>query len=174
MEGKGSGAPEVGRDDHRAGELSPAEIRVLDAIDEEALRKLEVEERALLERLERVEALEADLARLRGANIVVSMLYWNTGFALDAASGVSRFLDDWLTRSRADYTRHLTRPNPPGPPLWFQPAGDTRGQAWTGVFRDADKNGVMEFAPPTEDFRPGRWSRELNFLTAPRPGYFGR
>ena len=30
--------------------------------------------------------------------------------------------------------------------LWFQAAGNTRGQSWTGVFRDDNKNGILEFA----------------------------
>lgn len=54
--------------------------------------------------------------------------------------------------------------------MWFQPAGDTRGQTWTGLFRDADNNGVMEFATADEDLRPGRWSRELNFLSTRSDG----
>lgn len=139
-----------------------ARQRRLDA--QKALAALDVEDRNLLGRLNRVEALERDIRGLRGADIIVSQLLWNTGYALDAASTVSRFLDDWLTASKAAYTRHLSRPNPGPPPLWFQPAGDTRGQTWTGPFRDADGNGVMEFAPMTEELKPGRWSHELNFL----------
>src|SRR5262249_13225345 len=40
----------------------------------------------------------------------------------------------------------------------------TNGQAWAGLFRDVDGNGVMEFAPPGTPLRPGRWTSELNFL----------
>src|SRR5262249_33303425 len=43
-------------------------------------------------------------------------------------------------------------------------AGDTRGQAWSGLFRDADGNGVMEFAAPDAPLPEGAWTRELNFL----------
>jgi hypothetical protein len=93
------------------------------------------------------------------------MPHWNTGFALDGASNVSRFLDEWLTRPKTTYQRSLTRKPPPSPPLWFQAAGDTRGQTWTGLYRDTDRNGVMEFASPDDDLKPGRWSRELNFLS---------
>lgn len=135
-----------------------------------ALVKLGEEEKAILARLGRVEDLENDLAALRGADVVVSLLHWDTGFALDGASAVSRFLDDWLARTKAGGIRPLGRPGPTPPPLWFQPAGDTRGQSWTGLFRDADNNGVMEFAPPDEEFRPGRWSRELNFLAVRSDG----
>ena len=134
------------------------------------MKKLAQQEQSILGRLDRVEALEKSLARLAGARIVVSELYWNTGFALDGASTVSRFLDNWLTRQKGSYARHLTRPNPAQPPLWFQPSGDTRGQSWTGLFRDVDRNGAMEFAPPDSELKPGRWSRELNFLSVSSGG----
>jgi hypothetical protein len=140
---------------------------------QQALRKLDTDEAALLARQLRIEDVERGLARVAGAQVVLSELQWNTGFALDAASPVSRFLDDWLTPRHGAYTRHLTRPNPSAPPLWFQPAGDTRGQTWTGVFRDADHNGVMEFAPADAELKPGRWSRELNFLSAEANGKEG-
>jgi hypothetical protein len=139
---------------------------------QQALRKLDTEEAALLGRQIRIEELEKSLARLTGAQVVLNELQWNTGFALDAASPVSRFLDDWLTPRHRAYSRPLTRPTPPAPPLWFQPAGDTRGQTWTGVFRDVDHNGVMEFAPPESELKPGRWSRELNFLASGSSGKY--
>src|SRR5262249_2600211 len=47
---------------------------------------------------------------------------------------------------------------------WFQAAGETRGQAWTGLFRDADDDGVMEFAPLAGMLKADRWSPEVNFL----------
>ncbi len=50
------------------------------------------------------------------------------------------------------------------PLLWFQAAGNTRGQTWTGLFQDADGNGFMEFAPPGYRLPKGQWSTELNFL----------
>src|SRR5205823_1904996 len=48
--------------------------------------------------------------------------------------------------------------------LWFQAAGDTAGQAWSGPFRDEDRNGVMEFTPPGARLPRGAWTPELNFL----------
>ena len=48
--------------------------------------------------------------------------------------------------------------------LWFQAAGNTRGQAWTGYYRDSDNNGILEFADPARKPAPGRWSQEINFL----------
>ena len=134
------------------------------------LEKLAGDEQLILARLNRVEELETALGRLAGAKVVVSQLYWNTGFALDGASTISQFLDNWLTRQKGSYSRHLTRPNPAPPPLWFQPAGDTRGQTWTGLFLDEDRNGVMEFAATDVGVRSGHWSRELNFLSTRSSG----
>ena len=131
---------------------------------QQALKKLDLEEKAVLERLVRIEQLKSSVS-VRGAQVVVSLHHWNTGVAMDGASYISRFLDEWLTRSRTSYERSLGKKPPPGPPLWFQPAGDTRGQSWTGLFRDVDNNNVMEFASPDEDLKPARWSRELNFLS---------
>ncbi|HJZ90580.1 MAG TPA: hypothetical protein VKE40_06875 [Gemmataceae bacterium] len=137
---------------------------------QQALRKLGQEEAGVLARLERVEELEQSLIRLGGAHVILNLLYWNTGFAHDGASTTSRFLDDWLTRPHGGYERHLSRPNPTPKPLWFQPAGDAGGQAWVGSFRDADKNGVMEFAAASDPLKPDRWSHELNFLTTRKDG----
>lgn len=132
---------------------------------QKALVDIAAEQEGLLARLGRLNKLEADLIGLKNSPIVLCLLTWNTGFALDAASPMSRFLDDWLVQPKGSgYTRHLTRPNPIPPPMWFQPAGDTRGQTWTGTFRDADGNGAMEFASADAKLLPGRWSRELNFL----------
>ncbi|HVK13155.1 MAG TPA: S8 family serine peptidase [Gemmataceae bacterium] len=145
------------------GDDGPARERRLAA--QQALARLEQEERATLERMGRINDLETALVNLKGADVVLGMLYWNSGFALDAASATSKFLDDWLARPQGGgYQRHLTRANPKAPPLWFQPAGDTRGQTWTGPFRDADNNGIMEFAGAGEKLRAERWTNELNFL----------
>ena len=48
--------------------------------------------------------------------------------------------------------------------LWFQSAGNQRGQTWYGLYRDRDNNGIMEFAPPETKLAKGRWTHELNFL----------
>src|SRR5437773_1709299 len=50
------------------------------------------------------------------------------------------------------------------PSVWFQAAGDTRGQVWNGPLTDVDGNGAFEFAPPGTPLPPGRWTHEINFL----------
>jgi hypothetical protein len=49
-------------------------------------------------------------------------------------------------------------------PLWIQPVGRGPEETWSGLFRDSDRNGVMEFAPTETPLPTDNWSRELNFL----------
>jgi hypothetical protein len=92
--------------------------------------------------------LTGDLKALHGVRVVASALVWPDGHPVDGSSALSRYFDD--------------RPFRAG--LWFQAAGDTGGQAWTGPFRDQDENGVMEFAGPDDRLPAGTWSPEVNFL----------
>jgi hypothetical protein len=85
---------------------------------------------------------------LKRARVAVSSLVWDEGYPVDGSSPLSRYFDD----------------RPFGAVLWFQAGGDARGQAWTGLFRDEDGNGAMEFAGPETPLPKGHWSRELNFL----------
>lgn len=89
----------------------------------------------------------AQVQSLKGIPLIASTLTWNDGYALGGASPLSRALD-----------------SEPGGPVWFVPAGNTAGQAWTGMFRDGDGNGFMEFSEPGAKLPPGRWTSELNFL----------
>jgi hypothetical protein len=89
-----------------------------------------------------------DLRGLRGLNIVATALVWNEGFPVDGSSALSRYFDDRPFRAT----------------MWFQAAGNTRGQSWSGPFLDTDGNGVVEFGPVGTRLKEGRWSRELNAL----------
>ncbi len=80
---------------------------------------------------------------------MASALGWDEGFPADGGSTLSRYFDDRPFRAA----------------LWFQAAGDTRGQSWSGLFRDEDNNGLMEFVPPGSPLPPGAWTPELNFLS---------
>jgi hypothetical protein len=99
-------------------------------------------------------ALLRDLRKLKGIRVVASTLVWTEGYPVDGSSALSRYFDDRPFRGA----------------LWFQAAGDTNGQAWTGLFRDADDNGYMEFAPPNTRLPAGSWTPELNFLGWQAPG----
>lgn len=104
-------------------------------------------ERELTEKDRRYWAFAAQVQGLQGVQLILCSLTWNDDYPLGAASALSRALDAQS-----------------GAPLWFVPAGNLAGQAWTGTFRDADKNGIMEFAEPHAKLPPKRWTRELNFL----------
>ncbi|HLJ96712.1 MAG TPA: hypothetical protein VKU02_26300 [Gemmataceae bacterium] len=100
-------------------------------------------------RLQRYLDLMRDLRALKGVQVVACSLVWSDGYPVDGTSPLSRSFDD----------------RPFCAALWYQAAGDTNGQAWAGLFRDTDGNGVMEFAPPSTPLQPGRWTPELNFLS---------
>jgi hypothetical protein len=106
------------------------------------------DERAYIQRLQRYLDLVAALRRLAGIRVVTSGLVWDDGFPVDGTSALSRYFDDRPFRHA----------------LWFQAAGDARGQSWVGPFRDADGNGVLEFAPPDAPLPADAWTHELNFL----------
>ncbi len=127
-----------------------------------AIAAVEAKERELTARSNRLLKLEGDLASLKGVRVILNTVGWNAGQSLDATSALSRFLDQKMSVARPSVI--INEGRQPQPALWFQPAGDTRGQTWLGLFQDADGNGVMEFAPPDMPLKPGRWSRELNFL----------
>jgi hypothetical protein len=111
-------------------------------------KEFDAEERTFRERELRYLQLRKDLAGLRGIQIVSCSLVWHDGYPVDGSSPLSRFFSDRPFRSA----------------LWFQSAGNIRGQTWAGLFRDTDGNGVMEFAGPETKLPDGRWTRELNFL----------
>jgi hypothetical protein len=84
---------------------------------------------------------------LRGIQIVASPLVWSDGFPLGALSPLSRWFEL----------------NPLGRPLWFQAAGNKRGQAWMGDFRSVAGQPALDYAPDQAPAK-GRWTNELNFL----------
>lgn len=108
------------------------------------------------ERLERINAarearyqqLLIDVRSLVGVNVLVNSFTWNQGFPLGGSSALTRWFEQ----------------QPKDGPLVVQSAGNVRGQTWTGLYRDVDKNGVMEFAREETPLPAGRWTRELNFL----------
>jgi hypothetical protein len=144
----------------RRDELKIERKRVLDNFDDdeenrkarkdyfEKERAYERDERLVAERERRYLTLLRNLRGLRGVEIVSCSLVWPTGYPVDGSSTLSRYFDDRPFKAT----------------LWFQSPGNTRGQVWTGLFRDEDQNGVMEFAEPKTRLPRDRWTRELNFL----------
>jgi hypothetical protein len=118
----------------------------------EAYRKKQADhdkrELAFREKVRRFWTLEADLRDLKGVRVAASGLAWNEGHPVDGGGALSRSFDDRPFRSA----------------MWFQAAGDTRGQAWAGLFHDRDGDGVMEFLPAGAKLPAGLWSPSLGFL----------
>ena len=114
----------------------------------ERLAYQERQEQEFAEREGRFLRLVRDIRDLKGIRLVANALLWNDGYPLGGASALSRWLDDLPFRSA----------------LWFQSAGNTRGQSWSGSFRDMHDTGVLEFAPVTAPVPKGHWTRTLNFL----------
>jgi len=112
------------------------------------LKQYEDDERAFDKRIAIMLKYRQDLDDLKMVRIVSSGLIWNEGHPADGGSALSRFFDDRPFKAA----------------LWFQAAGDTRGQVWSGLFRDADGNGVMEFTEPDTPLPKGAWTNELSFL----------
>jgi hypothetical protein len=142
------------------GILGAARAWVFSEREWHALRQAEWDRAAqeLREREQRYLRLVSDLASLKGIQIVACALVWNDGYPLGGASPLSRALD------QVSQKRNQTADRTANPVLWFQAAGDTRGQSWAGPWEDRDGNGVMEFADPQTPFPAGRWTTELNFL----------
>jgi hypothetical protein len=106
------------------------------------------DQKQLMTRVQRYLAHIKALEQLRGIRVVASGLVWDEGFPVDGTSTLTRYFDDRPFRAA----------------LWFQAAGDVRGQSWAGPFRDADGNGIMEFSPPNSPLPAGVWTPELSFL----------
>lgn len=108
----------------------------------------EADELALQAREKRYLGLLKSLRSLKGVRLVACDLIWSDGYPVDGSNALSRYFNDRPFKAA----------------LWFQANGIGQGQAWSGLFRDADGNEVMEFAPPGTPIKAGRWSSEVNFF----------
>lgn len=88
------------------------------------------------------------LRDLAGVRVVVCGLDWKDSLPADGGSALARQLDD--TQG--------------GRFLWIQAVGNARAQAWTGLFRDVENNGALEFADESVKLPAGHWSHEKAFL----------
>jgi len=108
---------------------------------QDKLKAIKQKEMAHHQRLERYLAHQKGLQALKEVRLVLCPLVWNEGLPRGGASSLSRWFDDRPFRGA----------------LWVQSAGDRPGQTWSGMFRDHDKNGVMEWSdlPAGKDAFPG-------------------
>jgi hypothetical protein len=137
-----------------------------------ALEAVIAEQTELARRVDRFNLLQKEMtAGLLGARVIVNTLVWESGYPLDAMSGLSQLLERLgapppprVTRRPADLA------SIPKPPIaWMQAASMAGAAVWGGPFLDVDRNGTMEFAPPGSPLPPGSWSPEMNFLGVRSP-----
>ncbi|HZT79534.1 MAG TPA: hypothetical protein VFA26_04915, partial [Gemmataceae bacterium] len=89
------------------------DIEEFEAYQKEQAR-LDADEREYQQRVTRYLRLEEDLRGLRRVRVVANGLSWLTGMPVDGGGALSRYFDDEPFRKA----------------LWFQAAGETRGQTW--------------------------------------------
>jgi hypothetical protein len=93
-------------------------------------------------------ALSLGFRELREVQLVASTLVWNDGYPVEGSSALSRYFDDRPFKAA----------------LWFQAAGDTRGQTWSSLFQDTDGNGQMEFVARGKRLPEGAWTPEIAWI----------
>jgi hypothetical protein len=132
-----------------------------------ALDAVIVEQGELVKRSQRFNDFQkAILADLPGGRVIVNTLEWESGFPLDAVSGLSRKLEELAVPIPQ---RVVKRPGdaaaaPKTPLVWVQASSGFGAAVWGGPFIDTDGDGIMEFAPPGSPLPPSNWSPEMNFL----------
>ncbi len=127
-----------------------------------AMKQLQADEAEYDRQLTRYLALKAGLDALRGTSVVVNTLVWESGYPLDGQSELSQEIEAISTV--VDGRAAMRAAKKAAIPGWVQAGGEAVGAVWAGPFLDADRNGVMEFAPAAAAVPQSRWTRELNFL----------
>ena len=127
-----------------------------------ALKQFKIDDATNQAVLSRYLQLREGLDVLRGANVVVNTLTWNTGYASDGQSELTKVINDRYTTGFQTSSIRAAKVAPV--PTWVQPASQAVGQVWTGAYLDADGTSVMEFLGAEQALPAKRWTRELNFL----------
>lgn len=98
----------------------------------------------------RISEFSQELQKLKGTGTLCLALQWNPGYAdLPGSAPHIRFLSSEALRAAN----------------WYQAVAQRPGQVWTGLFRDADRDDVMEFTINPQVNRP-----DLAFLGWKRYG----
>jgi hypothetical protein len=137
-----------------------------------ALDAVNAEQDQLVKRIQRFNTFHKEaVAALAEARVVVNTLEWESGYPLDALSLLSQTLEQLAAPPPPRTVRRPTDPATlPKPPIvWVQAASASGAAVWGGPFLDANRNGTMEFAPPTQPLPPSNWSPEMNFLGVQSP-----
>ena len=118
-------------------------------------------------RLERFNALQKLIpAALGGAKVIVNPLVWESGYAGDGLSDLSRTMDRLAAPAPPRTVRPATGPraSAKSPIVWVQASSPSGASVWGGTYRDADRNGTMEFASLDSPLPEGNWTPEMNFM----------
>jgi hypothetical protein len=127
-----------------------------------ALKQFKIDEATHQATVSRYLQLRESLEVLRASNVVVNTLTWNTGYASDGQSDLSKLINDRYTTGFQTSSIRAVKAAPV--PTWVQPASQSIGQVWTGAYMDTDGTSVMEFLHADQAIPAKRWTRELNFL----------
>lgn len=127
-----------------------------------ALKQLQADTAAANTLLERFLAIEGALDVVKRAVVVVNTLVWETGHPHDGESELSQLIERKF--APGGRTSGLRASRQPPTPAWVQAGSTSVGAVWSGAFRDADRNRLMEFADAKTPVPAGRWSKELAFL----------
>ena len=132
-----------------------------------ALDAVIAEQAQLVKRIDRINAFRKEMnAALAGARVIVNTLEWESGFPLDSVSLLSQALEQMAVQLPPRIVRRPGDPKAASKPpiVWVQAASNSGTAVWGGPFRDANRNGTMEFASPNQTLPPGSWTPEMNFL----------
>jgi hypothetical protein len=123
-------------------------------------------EKQLIALVQRFNAYQKDLTALRGAQVFVNTLVWESGYPMDGLNELAATLDRLATplppriQKRAGDPRAAPRP----PVTWVQAASAAGASAWGGPFIDPNRDGLMEWVPPGSKLPADNWSGQMNFL----------
>lgn len=122
-----------------------------------------VREREITALSARLTAYQKEITRtLPGAQVIVNTLVWESGYPLDSISEFSRTIDSLASSPAQRVAKGV--PAKPAPLVWVQAASAAGAAVWGGPFLDANRDGLMEFAPPKSKLPADAWSTSLNFL----------
>ena len=141
-------------------DLSDNEVAVARRAKTKAdLDALYVKEKALVALANRYTVYQQQLGALAGARVIVNPLVWDSGYPLDAINELAATVD----RLASDLPQRVVKPLAvPKPPLvWVQAASAAGAAVWGGPFRDANRDGQLEFTPYPRDQLPAYLPDEL-------------
>jgi hypothetical protein len=128
-----------------------------------ALDAIFVREKELAVVVNRFNAYQKDITTaLRGAQVIVNTLVWESGYPLDSINEFAGTLDKLSSALPPQVIKPTTVQKQPL--VWVQAASNAGTAVWGGPFLDANRDGLMEFVPSGAKLPADNWSPQLNFL----------